>query len=289
MKQHIKTAYHHIRRSPYQALAAIFIMLLTFIVITAFGFITVGSQIVINYFESKPQVTAFFQNTATTSQIKALEQQLKATGNVSKLKFVSQQQAFNIYKAQNKNDPLLLELVTPDILPASLEISANNISDLPSLASFVKRSSIVEQVVYQQDIVSTLVSWTDALRKIGIVLIITLILVSLFIMATIIGIKVSQKKEDIEIMKLIGATNLYIAWPFVMEGIFYSLIGAVLGWAITTGVLFYATPYMMSFLKGIPVLPVNLYFLFALLGVEIILALLLGLYSSLIAVYRYLK
>ncbi len=289
MKKHIKTAYHHIRRSPYQALAAIFIMLLTFMVISAFGFITVGSQIVINYFESKPQVTAFFQDAATPAQITTLENQLKATGKVSSLKFVSKEQALQLYKAQNKNDPLLLQLVTADILPASLEISANNIDDLASLASQVKSSTIVDQVVYQQDIVSTLVSWTGAVRKIGLVLIGTLILVSLFIMATIIGIKVSQKREDIEIMRLIGATNLYIAWPFVYEGIFYALVGAVLGWVITTGTLLYATPYLMSFLKGIPVLPANPYFLLALLGFEIILAVLLGLYSSLIAVYRYLK
>jgi cell division transport system permease protein len=59
-------------------------------------------------------------------------------------------------------------------------------------------------------------------------------LVSIFIMATIIGIKISQKKEDIEIMKLIGATNWYIRWPFLTEGILYGIIGAVVGWAIAT-------------------------------------------------------
>lgn len=289
MKNHIKTTWHHIRRSPYQALAAIFIMLLTFLVISAFGFITVGSQIVINYFESKPQVTVFFSNTANPNQIDNFKKQILATGRVLKMKFISKDEALQLYKKQNKNDPLLLELVTADILPASLEISSKNINDLPQIAGFVKNSPIVEQVVFQRDIVSTLVSWTDALRKIGLVLIITLILVSLFVMATIIGIKVSQKKDDIEIMKLIGATNLYIAWPFVYEGIFYAFIGAFFGWIIATGALLYATPFLKTFLKGIPILPASPYFLLILLGIEIILAVLLGLYSSLIAVYRYLK
>lgn len=289
MKNHIKTTWQHIRRSPYQALAAIFIMLLTFLVISAFGFITVGSQIVINYFESKPQVTVFFSNTANPNQIDNFKKQILATGRVLKMKFISKDEALQLYKKQNKNDPLLLELVTADILPASLEISSKNINDLPQIAGFVKNSPIVEQVVFQRDIVSTLVSWTDALRKIGLVLIITLILVSLFVMATIIGIKVSQKKDDIEIMKLIGATNLYIAWPFVYEGIFYAFIGAFFGWIIATGALLYATPFLKTFLKGIPILPASPYFLLILLGIEIILAVLLGLYSSLIAVYRYLK
>jgi cell division transport system permease protein len=108
-------------------------------------------------------------------------------------------------------------------------------------------------------------------------------------MVTIIGIKISQKKEDIEIMKLIGATNWYIRWPFLTEGVVYGVIGAIVGWAFATAGLLYASPFLESFLKGIPVLPASYVDLAILLGLELVFAAFLGIVSSFLAVLRYSK
>jgi cell division transport system permease protein len=285
----IKSAWKNIRRSPYQAMAAILIMTLTFLAISFFTFILVGSSKVINYFESKPQVTAFFKNEAKQTDIDQLKSQLQATGKVASIKFVSKDDALKIYREQNKNDPLLLDLVTADVLPSSFEISTVKIEDMGAISNALNKSALVSDVIYQKDVVSTLTSWTGAMRKIGLVLIVLLSLVSIFIMVTIIGVKISQKKADIEIMKLIGATNWYIRWPFLTEGIVYGIIGAVVGWAIATVGLLYATPFLESFLKGIPVLPVAYLDLLALLGIELVLAVILGTVSSFLAVLRYSK
>src|SRR5438309_2733988 len=104
----IKTTWKQIRRTPYQALTAVFIMMLTFLSISVFSFIVFGSSIVIKYFESKPQVTAFFKDEAKQAQIDQLAESLKQTGKVTKIRFVSKTEALKIYKEQNKNDPLLL-------------------------------------------------------------------------------------------------------------------------------------------------------------------------------------
>ena len=285
----IKSSLRNIRRSPYQALAAVLIMMLTFLTISFFTFLLAGSSRVINFFESKPQATAFFKNEAKQSDINTLESQIKNTGKVSSVRFVSKKEALKIYKQQNKDDPLLLDLVTADILPASLEVSAFRISDLSGISETLKGSSIVQEVIFQKDIVSTLVSWTAAVRRIGISLVIVLSLVSTFIMITIIGIRISQRKEDIEIMRLIGASNWYIRWPFLFEGMFYAVIVAVIGWTIASLALWYSTPFLSSFLKGIPILPVSPIFLFEVLLAELILAVILGFLSSFLAVLRYLK
>ena len=182
----ISTAWRNIRRSPYQALAAILVMTLTFLVVSFFTFLLVGSSKIINYFESKPQVTAFFKNESKQSDINALENKLSSTNKTSSIKFVSKQDALKIYKEQNKNDPLLHDLVTADVLPSSFEISALKIEDLSGISDMLKKSPIVSDVIYQKDVVSTLTSWTGAIRKIGIVLIVLLSLVSIFIMVTII-------------------------------------------------------------------------------------------------------
>jgi cell division transport system permease protein len=223
------------------------------------------------------------------ADIDNLKKELIATNKVASTKFVSKQDALKIYKEQNKNDPLLLELVTADILPASLEISTTKIEDLSVINKQLLDSPLVSEVVFQKDIVSVLTSWTNALRSIGLGLIIVMSLVSIFIMIIIIGVKISQKKEDIEIMRLIGAGGWYIRWPFILEGISYGVVGAVLGWLVSAGALWYVTPFLSAFLKGMPIFPVPLIFIFGLLGIEILIAIILGTLSSFLAVLRYLK
>lgn len=281
--------WNHIRRSPYQAMAAILIMMLTFLAVSVFTILVVGSSGVISYFESKPQVTAFFKDDASQASITSLENELKATGKVSSMKFVSKDEALKIYREQNKNDPLLLELVTADVLPASLEISTTNLADLPDLSTFLKSSPAVQEVVYQKDVVSSLTIWTNAIRIIGVLLIGLLSIVSVFIMSIIVGMKISHKKDEIEIMQLIGATKWYISNPFVLEGIFYGVVGAFFGWAVSSIILFATTPLLESFLRGIPIIPAPWWFYVAMLGGELILAVLLGIFSSLLAVMRYIK
>lgn len=287
--RHLKTMWRHIRRSPYQAFAAIFIMAQTFFVLTFFTFILFGSAKIIAYFESVPQVTAFFKQNVKQADINSLEKKIKNTGKVASVDFVSKQQALEIYRDQNKDDPLLLELVTADILPAALKVSATEIEDLSVISAMLNNSPIVDRVVFQKDLVKSLSSWTAAMRKIGAALIIVLALDAVFLMVIIIGIKISQKKEEIEIVRLIGATNWYIRFPFIYEGMFYGVIGAFLGWAMGVGVFLYATPFLSSFLKGIPLLPVEPIFFAQLLGVELIIAIFLGIFSSFMAVLRYLK
>lgn len=285
----VKTSWKQIRRTPYQALTAVFIMMLTFLSISVFSFIVFGSSVVIDYFESKPQVTAFFKDEATPSDIAQLEESLRQTGKVSTMRFVSKKEALQIYKEQNKDDPLLLDLVTEDILPASLEISTERIEDLGPVSESLKGSPIVSEVIYQKDIVSTLSKWTNAVRIIGTSVIVVLAFVSIFIMMMVIGFKVSQKRDEIEIMRLLSASNWYIRWPFMLEGIFYGAIGTLFGWLIASAGLIYATPYLQSFLKGIPLLPASPTFLIGLLIAELLIAIGLGVIASFFAVLRYLK
>lgn len=283
------TTWRNIRRSPYQAIAAIFVMMLTFLAFSIFALIIFGSSRIVSYFESKPQVTAFFRDEAKQADIESLSATLKESGLISGVKYVSKEEALKIYKEQNKNDPLLLDLVTAEILPASLEISTYKIEDLSLVSDTLKKSTIVVEVVFQKDVVSTLTSWTSILRKIGLAIVALLALVSIFIMVTIIGIKISQKRADIETMRLIGAGGWYIRWPFILEGVFYGLVGAFVGWFISIGLLLWASPYLTSFLRGIPLLPISPVILLELFGIEVLVAVILGAFSSYLAVLRYLK
>lgn len=285
----IRTAWNHIRRSPYQALAAIFIITQTFFVITSFIYVFAGSAVTIHYFESLPQVAAFFKTDTDQSTIDSVKKQIMDSGKAAQVTFISKQEALQKYRKQNADDPLLLELVTEDVLPASLEISAVNIDDLKDIAQVLKSSPAVEDVLFPADIISNLKTWTNALRRIGVIFMGVMTLDSIFLMVIIIGIKISQKKEEVEIMRLLSATNWYIRWPFIFEGMFYCLVGATIGWILSTGVLLYATPFLKSFLRDVPLFPLPMLFLAGIFAVELVIAVLLGWFSSLLAVLRYLK
>lgn len=287
----LKTSVKHIRRSPYKALAAIFIIAQTFFVITLFAFIIFGSAKILTYVESLPQVTAFFKDDAKQEDIDTLKQQIETTGAVAQFRYISKDEALKRYQNMFKSDPILLELVTADFLPASFEISTKQISDLEKLSDILSKSAIVEKVIYPKEVVSGLSQWTNILRKVGTVLVTVLLLDSIFVMVIIIGIKISQKKEEIEIMKLLSATNYYIIKPFIIEGVIYGIIGAVIGWGFASIGLLMITPTLetQSLLRGIALLPVSPVFLFQLLMGELLIAVLLGMLSSSLAVMRYLK
>ena len=286
---HPKTVARYMRRSPYQTAAAILIMMLTFFMISVFAILAVLSVRVIDYFESKPQLTVFFKEFTKKEQIDALKREIEDTKKASSIVYVSKENALEIYKEQNKSDPLLLDLVTADILPASFEISAKEAKYLSDLAAVVKKSEIVEEVIFQKDVVDSLISWINALQTVGFAVIGVLLLESVFIIITIIGFKIIIRREEIEIMRLIGATNWFIRTPFILEGMVYGIVGALLGWAGSYALLLYATPFLQSFLKGLSVFPLSTLLMAQILGIEVLAACILGIFASFLAVLRYLK
>jgi len=297
-----QSMWSRIRRTPYQAAAAVFMITVTLFVLSVFLLSATTLSSLLAYFETKPQITVFFKENKEKISVDALMEKLKSTGKVSNLKYISKDEALRIYQEQNKNDPLLLEMVTADILPASLEVFATSPQYLVEIAELVKKEPDVDEVVFQKEVVDTLISWTTTIRKIGIFFVALLFLVSFMILVTTIGMKIAYRKEEIEILRLVGATSWYIKRPFILEGAYYGIVGAFFSWVLISSVILYLQPFMMSFLQGIsPLLPtrvnqVNIYLwppnimIFLLLFTVLLLGgLLIGLIGSFFAVSRYMK
>lgn len=285
----LNTSWKHIRRSPYQAMAAIFIMAQTFFVISVFTFLFFGSFITIRYYETRPQLAVFFTEEAKDEEIKNLETQLKATGKISKLTFVDKQEAFNRYKKLS-TDPIELELVDPSILPRSFDITTHNLGDQIELARELKSNTAVSSVAFPRDAIEGFIRFSNVLRQLGAAASIILAVDSIFLIMLITSMKISGKREEIEILKLLSATNWYIRWPFIYEGIFYGVTGAVIGWLMATVGLLYIEPFLRSQLPpDIPLFPISPLFLLWVLGAELVVAVILGAFSSILSALKYLK
>lgn len=294
--------WQRIRRTPYQVVAAVFMIFLTLFVMSVFMVLAATSSSVLTYFETKPQLTVFFKDERDKASVDGLVTKLKNTGKLANSVYISKEQALAIYKEQNKNDPLLLEMVTADILPSSLEVSATSPQFLVDLSEIVKSETGVEEVVFQKDVVDTLITWTSVIRKVGILFMLFLFAATFFIILTSIGMKIAFRKEEVEILKLVGATGWYIKKPFIIEGMFYGLCGSTLAWIVVTLSTLYIAPFMTAFFAGIPSLPLfklanlTIYIwpftlpLFLLLWLLLLFCgMIIGLVGSLVAVNRYMK
>lgn len=294
----LSTTWTHIRRSPYQAFAAITTMFLTFLLVGIFSLATVSSALILRYFESKPQITVFFTDAVLENDARELENTLKATGKTASIRYVSKEEALGLYQEQNKDDPLLLEMVTADILPASLEVSAVDPSHLSELEPILTSTQGVDEVVYQRDVVDALLVWTKAIRIVGGSLAALLALNSLLIVMTVISMKIALKREEIDVFKLVGASSWYIRLPFIIEGGLYGAFGSTLAWFIISILLIWFRLPLISFLGGIgpfqmllsdPLSSSFLLFLAGFWGVLFLSGFILGMVGGLVALARYLK
>jgi len=280
----------NISRSPYQSIAAILVVSLSFFLISIFFLLGVGSQKILQFFETRPQVTAFLKDEAKLQEVELLKAKIESSFDIRSVNYITKDDALKVYKEQNKDKPLLLEMVTAKILPASLEISTKDLSSLKKVAQSLKKENIVEDVVYQEDIITALSNWVRILRKAGIAIAGFLLLISFATILVVLGMKISQRKADIEIYKLLGASSWYIRKPIYLEGIFLGTISALVSWGLSLLTVNYFSSYITSFLSGIPLLtPFPIEFFLLQLGGMLAVGAVIGFLGSFLAASRFMS
>lgn len=249
-----------LRRAPYQTLSAFLVLFFT-LFLSIILFISVSFlHGTLSYLETRPQVTAYFQTTTPEADIFRIRDQLNQSGKVLSIRYISQGEAFKIYREMNKDNPLLLEMVTSDILPPSLEIYAKKPIHLPEIAEFLGRQGGIDEVQFQRDILDRLLSLTNIVRQGSIIFFLYLFGMSIVVLTTTTLFKIALKKEEIELQRLIGATNSYIRRPYIIEGLIMGAAASTVSFLIIMAVILYANPFLTSYLRGIPTLTVNMIF-----------------------------
>jgi cell division transport system permease protein len=256
----MKDVFSSLRRTPYQTfsgfLVLFFTLFLSLVLFVALSFLH-GT---LSYLETRPQVTAYFQTNTPENDIFKVRDELNSSGKVLSIRYISQKEAFDIYRQMNKDNPLLLEMVSSDILPPSLEIYAKKPIFLPEIAEYLKKSGGIDEVQFQKDIVDRLLTLTNSLRQGSIVFFLYLFLMSVVVLTTTTLFKIALKKDEIELLRLIGASNFYIRRPYIMEGLVMAGMAATFSFLIMIGLILYASPFLGTYLKGIPSLEVNMVF-----------------------------
>ncbi len=289
LKRVFRNSLQHIGRNFSHSVTAVLVMALTLFMASLLGLILVTSDRILSHLENKLEVTAFFTENTTEEYILDVQRELAADPRAEEVRYISQKEALEIYRQQNTDTPELLEFVTADILPASLSVSATNVDSLGFLAERLANDERVEKVIYQEDVVSAFNVWSNRIRLVGLVLSGFLIAVAILILLVVVSLNISDFGREIEIMRLVGASTWYIRWPFMLDGLLYGLISAVIA---TTGV-YVLIPYIEQFVgqlvSGVDLFPnVTVILLYTLVG-NAALGMLLGIIGSTIAIYRHLR
>ena len=285
----LKTAFQDIRRNKWLSLVNILVMTLTFFVTSTFVIVAYGSGLLLRELEQRPQVTAYFKDEATEFEILEIKKKLEGTGLTSRVDYISKEEALEIFMNLSQNNPSLLEGISSNVLPASLEVRAKNLKDLPKLAQMLEEEPLVEDLQFFRDIVERFRRLTETVRLLGLGLIAVLALISLLIVLVTIGVSIANRGEEIEIMRLVGASNWQIRGPFILQGAVLGLVAALLSLGLAFALLIFVRPYIANALSGITIPTLNHLFVLALAGGQVLLGILVGSLGSFLAVRRYLR
>ena len=252
----VSRAWQGFWRNAAMSLAATATMTLMLLLLAGFWIIQAGFLASLSYVEDKVGVVADLNDGVTDAALQNLQARLSALPEVRSVEYISKDEALRRYReqraAQGQDD--LTGYLPTNPLPASLEVKLRSPEDYQAVAGFLETDDSIAKVQNIKDTTDRLVSITNFLRTFGVVLLGVIGAIVLFIVINTIRLAVLGRAEEIEVMRLVGASDAFIRWPFVFEGALVGLLGA----AITLGVLVGAAEPLSHFMVGFfQILPIS--------------------------------
>ena len=249
-----KRAWQGFWRNSLMSLAATASMVLMLTLLSGLVILLAGLDATLKYVESEVEVVAYLKDSATADDVAHLTSDLKAMPQVTTITYVSKEQALKNFQERQPEVAKLVDSLPSNPLPASFEISLRDPGDYIDVATYLRGQGTIDSVQDIKKTVSQMISVINVLRTGGIAVLVIVGVTVLFIIVNTIRLAVVARAEEIEIMRLVGASDAFIRWPFILEGAFVGFLGA----AITIGLLLLVQAPLASLLSDFfNVLPVQ--------------------------------
>jgi cell division transport system permease protein len=241
-------------RNAVMSLAATATMVLMLLLLAGFWIIQTGLLAGLQFTEQKVEVVAYLQTNATDNQVEELQTRLRAMPEVASIAYISREVALDRFResmrAQGRED--LTRYLDNNPLYASLEVKMVDPSQVRVVGEALRGDPSVRNVINIEDLVERVLTVTGILRTAGTVVLVIVGVIALFIIINTIRLAVLARAEEIEVMRLVGASDAFIRWPFVFEGAFVGLLGSVLTLAILAAVADPLSGFMAEFFRVLP-------------------------------------
>jgi cell division transport system permease protein len=229
LARHGREGMRNLGRNTWMTFASISAVTFTLLLLGVFLLLAYNVQEFSKQMESQVEMNVLIKDGTQRNDILELEKQIKNLPNIGQVSFVSKEQGLQDLKAKLKdNAELLTGLEQENPLPDKFVVKAQNPLDTSKIAAKIQAFPMVDKVNYGADTVDKLFTMTKLVRNTGAVFVIGLSFTALFLISNTIKITIFARRREIEIMKLVGATNGFIRWPFLIEGLLIGVFGSIL-------------------------------------------------------------
>ncbi len=296
-KRIIKAGLKNFWRNGWLSTATVSIMVLTLMVIGILLMLNVVASAVLINIQNKIDISVYFRGEAIEEDVLIVKSQLEKLPEVLRVDYISREEALMKFREKHKDNPYLiqgLQELGENPLEASLNIKAKEASQYEEISKFlegISYSNIIDKVDYRQnkEVINKLANIIINIKIIGLSLSGLLVLIVVLVTFNSIRLAIYSSREEIKIMRLVGANNWFIRGPFIVEGVLYGIISSLITLAILYPVFWFVSPKISGFL---PIGSLLTYFqanFFALLVLLLGVGIILGVVSSFLAIRKYLR
>jgi cell division transport system permease protein len=302
IKRVIKSGFASFWRNAFISLSSILIMVVTLFTVGSVIFLLATLNVSLNEIKQKVDINVYFVTSATESDIFSLKKSLESLPEVRAVEYISRETALNDFKKRHENDQLTLQALNelPDNpLGAVLNVSAKDPSQYESINEFLKGDNglsrdqkvIIDEVNYNNNktAIDKLTKIINGARVLGFVVAFALVIISIIIAFNTIRLVIYNSRDEISVMRLVGASNKYIRGPFVISGMLYGIIAGIITLIIFYPLTYWLGPTTENFFSGLNLFRYYVSNFSQIFGIIMGFGIILGAASSYLAVRRYLK
>lgn len=284
-------------RNGWLSTATIFIMILALIVFEGLIIFNILTKTALQSIQDKIDISVYFKLETSEDEILKIKKSLSSLVEVKSVEYISRDKAMEIFQERHQDDPLIsqaLEELNSNPLMASLNIKAHDPQKYATIADYFNNESLknlISKVTYADNaaIINRLARIIDTSEKGGFILTLFMAFTAVLVTFNTIRLAIYSNREEIGIMRLVGASNAFVRGPYMVEGIIYGLIAGFLSIAVMLPIIYLTSPYLNIFIPEINLWKYFTFNLLMFLGYQILFGVALGVFSSFIAVRKYLK
>ncbi len=295
----IKFSLQSFFRNIWLSVVTIIILVLTLFSVTLVAGINVAAERAIDAVKEKIDVSIYFHSDVSEEDVLDTQERLEEMPRVKNISYTSKDEALRQFKINHADEPLILESIEEldeNPLGATLTIKAKAIEDYPAILSVIDvepYSSLIQYRNYDDNelVIGRLSAISSNIQSIGVGISVVFVIIAILIIFNTIRINIYTHREEISIMKLVGATNMFVRSPFIIESFMYAIVAVAISVAILFPLLSIVGPYVDEFFKGYS-FDLMVYFtshLWQIIGLQLVFAGVLSFLSSSIAIGRYLR
>ena len=285
---YIKEGYSSVFRYGFMSFASVAIIIACLVIMGSFLLVAMNVNDIIEEAESRNQVTAFIDETLTEEEARGLEVRILSVANVESVEFTTREQAWEDHIAAHGSE--MLDGLDASVLRHRYVITLEDIAEMQATEMRLRQVPGIDNVVADTDIASWFVTFRNVISVVFLAIVGVLFVISVFIIANTIKLATFDRREEIAIMRMVGATNWFIRWPFIFQGFILGLTGAAVAFGIQWGIYGILADQIMGLSGG------NLISVFSFASVAEFMAvifmgtgLVVGTLGSAIAIRNYLK